>query len=187
MADPLIWTERASADIEAIVRYIARRNPQAATSIGLGIYAERNFFSPIRKPAPFSTSCEMEAGGSLFTADGRLSTRYEVRLSLSVVSGPLHSEMLTLKHLSTNRPTPYQALSLGSLVPMRIFISLCLMALASKAIALDDNRPETWVSPNRKYAVREAFYGEGKRVIGIFVWLRAREFPEPDAFPSQAA
>ena len=38
MADPLIWTERASADIEAIVRYIARRNPQAATSIGLGIY-----------------------------------------------------------------------------------------------------------------------------------------------------
>lgn len=38
MADPLIWTERASADIEAIVRYIARRNPQAAMSIGLGIY-----------------------------------------------------------------------------------------------------------------------------------------------------
>lgn len=38
MAGPLIWTERASADIEAIIRYIARRNPQAATSIGLGIY-----------------------------------------------------------------------------------------------------------------------------------------------------
>lgn len=38
MGDPLIWTERASADIEVIVRYIARRNPQAATSIGLGIY-----------------------------------------------------------------------------------------------------------------------------------------------------
>ena len=38
MADPLIWTERASADIEVSVRYIARRNPQAATSIGLGIY-----------------------------------------------------------------------------------------------------------------------------------------------------
>ena len=38
MAGPLIWTERASADIEAIVRYIARRNPQAATSIGLAIY-----------------------------------------------------------------------------------------------------------------------------------------------------
>ena len=38
MGGALIWTERASADIEAIVRYIARRNPQAATSIGLGIY-----------------------------------------------------------------------------------------------------------------------------------------------------
>lgn len=38
MADALIWTERASADIEAIVRYIGRHNPQAATSIGLGIY-----------------------------------------------------------------------------------------------------------------------------------------------------
>ena len=38
MAGELIWTERASADIEAIVRYIARRNPQAAASIGLGIY-----------------------------------------------------------------------------------------------------------------------------------------------------
>ena len=38
MGAPLIWTERASADIEAIVRYIARRNPQAAASVGLGIY-----------------------------------------------------------------------------------------------------------------------------------------------------
>ena len=38
MGDALIWTERASADIETIVRYIARRNPQAATSIGLGIF-----------------------------------------------------------------------------------------------------------------------------------------------------
>ena len=38
MADALIWTERSSADIEAIVRYIARRNPEGAASIGLGIY-----------------------------------------------------------------------------------------------------------------------------------------------------
>jgi len=38
MAGPLIWTERASADIEAIVRYAARRNPEAAASIGLGIF-----------------------------------------------------------------------------------------------------------------------------------------------------
>ena len=34
----LIWTERASSDIEAIVRYIARRNPRAASEIGFGIY-----------------------------------------------------------------------------------------------------------------------------------------------------
>jgi toxin ParE1/3/4 len=34
----LIWTERASNDIEAIVRYIARRDPAASTRIGFGIY-----------------------------------------------------------------------------------------------------------------------------------------------------
>ena len=37
--DPkLIWTERASSDVEAIVRYIARRNPRAASQVGSGIY-----------------------------------------------------------------------------------------------------------------------------------------------------
>ena len=34
----LIWTERASNDIEAIIRYIARRDPAAYARIGLGIY-----------------------------------------------------------------------------------------------------------------------------------------------------
>jgi len=38
MDQKLIWTERASGDIEAIVRYIARRNPSAAAEIGFGIY-----------------------------------------------------------------------------------------------------------------------------------------------------
>lgn len=38
MDQKLIWTERASGDIEAIVRYIARRNPAAASEIGFGIY-----------------------------------------------------------------------------------------------------------------------------------------------------
>jgi toxin ParE1/3/4 len=38
MDGTLIWTEKASSDIEAIVRYIARRNPNAAARIGLGIY-----------------------------------------------------------------------------------------------------------------------------------------------------
>jgi len=38
MEREIIWTERASSDIEAIVRYISRRDPAAAGRIGLGIY-----------------------------------------------------------------------------------------------------------------------------------------------------
>ncbi len=38
MDQKIIWTERASADIEATVRYIARRNPQAAAEVGFGIF-----------------------------------------------------------------------------------------------------------------------------------------------------
>jgi plasmid stabilization system protein ParE len=38
MERELRWTERASSDIEAIVRYVARRDPQAAGRIGMGIY-----------------------------------------------------------------------------------------------------------------------------------------------------
>jgi plasmid stabilization system protein ParE len=38
VADRLVWTERASSDVEAIVRYIKRRNPAAASQIGLGIF-----------------------------------------------------------------------------------------------------------------------------------------------------
>jgi plasmid stabilization system protein ParE len=34
----LVWTERASSDIEAIIRYIARRDPNAAARVGFGIY-----------------------------------------------------------------------------------------------------------------------------------------------------
>ncbi|MEM1158064.1 MAG: type II toxin-antitoxin system RelE/ParE family toxin [Verrucomicrobiota bacterium] len=30
----IIWTERAAADIETMVRYIARRNPEASSRIG---------------------------------------------------------------------------------------------------------------------------------------------------------
>lgn len=37
-SEKIRWTERASADIEAIVRYAARRNPTAAAQIGYGIY-----------------------------------------------------------------------------------------------------------------------------------------------------
>jgi toxin ParE1/3/4 len=34
----LVWTEHASNDIEAIVRYIARRDPGASARVGFGIY-----------------------------------------------------------------------------------------------------------------------------------------------------
>lgn len=34
----LIWTEKASGDIEAIVRYSARRDPAASARIGFGSY-----------------------------------------------------------------------------------------------------------------------------------------------------
>jgi plasmid stabilization system protein ParE len=41
----LVWTEKASSDIEAIVRYIARRDPKAAARIGLGIYDRARSFT----------------------------------------------------------------------------------------------------------------------------------------------
>ncbi len=37
MDHDLIWTLKASADLESIIRYIARRNPTAAAEIGQGI------------------------------------------------------------------------------------------------------------------------------------------------------
>ncbi len=38
MVRKIVWTEKASGDIEAIFRYIARRDPGAAARIGFGIY-----------------------------------------------------------------------------------------------------------------------------------------------------
>ena len=53
------------------------------------------------------------------------------------------------------------------------FISNILVFLlsVSTALALTNNNPETWHSPNKKYAVKESFYGEGKRVIAVYVNL----------------
>jgi hypothetical protein len=45
------------------------------------------------------------------------------------------------------------------------------MLTIAAAMALDNNNPETWRSPNKKYAIKEAFYGEGKRVVAVFVNL----------------
>ena len=38
MAYKIVWTERASDDLRAIVRYISRHNPTAAETMGYGIY-----------------------------------------------------------------------------------------------------------------------------------------------------
>ena len=49
-------------------------------------------------------------------------------------------------------------------------IPVLLIALTS--LALENNNPEKWISPNKKYAIKEAFYGEGKRIVAVFVNLR---------------
>lgn len=38
MAYQIVWTAKSSEDIEAIVRYISRNNPQAASELGYGTY-----------------------------------------------------------------------------------------------------------------------------------------------------
>lgn len=57
----LIWTERASGDIEAIVRYIARRNPVAASQIGFGIYSRAQLL--LGHPEIGTVLGELRSGG----------------------------------------------------------------------------------------------------------------------------
>jgi plasmid stabilization system protein ParE len=57
----IIWTERASADIEAIVRYIARRDPDAAGRIGMGIYDRAQIL--LGNPEVGSVLDELREGG----------------------------------------------------------------------------------------------------------------------------
>ena len=57
----LIWTEKASSDIEAIVRYIARRDPSAAARIGLGIYDRAQIF--LHHPEAGTILDELRNGG----------------------------------------------------------------------------------------------------------------------------
>jgi hypothetical protein len=55
---------------------------------------------------------------------------------------------------------------------MRLTTNLIAFVLTTAtALALENNNPQTWRSPNKKYAIREAFYGQGKRVIAVFVNL----------------
>jgi len=57
----IIWTERASADIEAIVRYIARRDSNAAGRIGLGIFNRAQIL--LQHPETGSVLNELRDGG----------------------------------------------------------------------------------------------------------------------------
>jgi plasmid stabilization system protein ParE len=57
----IVWTERASGDIEAIVRYIARRDPSAAGRIGVGIHDRVQILQ--QNPEAGSILNELRAGG----------------------------------------------------------------------------------------------------------------------------
>ena len=57
----IVWIERASGDIEAIVRYIARRDPKAAGRIGAGIYERVQILQ--ENPEAGSILDELRAGG----------------------------------------------------------------------------------------------------------------------------
>ena len=61
MERKIVWTERASGDVEAIVRYIARRDPQAAGRIGVGIYDRVQILQ--ENPQAGSILDELRAGG----------------------------------------------------------------------------------------------------------------------------
>ena len=61
MERKIVWTERASGDIEAIVRYIARRDANAAGRIGLGIYDRVQILQ--QNPEAGSILDELRAGG----------------------------------------------------------------------------------------------------------------------------
>jgi len=61
MDGKLVWTEKASSDIEAIVRYIARRDPSAAARIGLGIYDRAQIL--LQHPEAGTILDELREGG----------------------------------------------------------------------------------------------------------------------------
>ena len=63
---------------------------------------------------------------------------------------------------------------LGSLDAGMRFLAtaISVLPIALTSLALENNNPEKWISPNKKYAIKEAFYGEGKRIVAVFVNLR---------------
>src|SRR5882762_9028885 len=80
----LIWTEKASGDIEAIVRYIARRNPNAAARIGAGIYERAQILLQHPDAGSSWMNYVKKVGENSSSADGRSFTR-SVKLPSSLV------------------------------------------------------------------------------------------------------
>jgi len=77
------WTERASSDIEAIVRYAARRNPEAAGKIGRGIYQRAQLF--LEDPGAGSILDELRDEGWHKLIFRRWKIIYTVRESVVVI------------------------------------------------------------------------------------------------------
>ena len=57
----LVWTETASGDIEAIVRYIALHDPGAAVRVGFGIYDRAQIL--LQHPEAGTILDELREGG----------------------------------------------------------------------------------------------------------------------------
>jgi plasmid stabilization system protein ParE len=83
----LVWTEKSSGDIEAIVRYIARRDSKAAASIGVGIYQRAQILLQHPQAGTILMSCGKAGGASSFSADGKSFTRFAQMQLLSVEYG----------------------------------------------------------------------------------------------------
>jgi toxin ParE1/3/4 len=81
--EQVLWTERASADIEAIVRYIARRDPEAAGRIGRGIFARVQIL--LENPEAGSVLDELREGGWRKLIHRRWKIIYTVRESALIV------------------------------------------------------------------------------------------------------
>ena len=91
MGEALVWTERASADIEAIVRYIARRNPQAAAAIGLGIYERVQLL--LSHPLAGSILDELRDGGWRKLIYRRWKIIYTIRDGVVIVGRVWHAAL----------------------------------------------------------------------------------------------
>ena len=57
----LVWTEQSSHDVEAIVRYIARRNRAASARVGFGIYERAQIL--LQHPEAGTVLDELRDGG----------------------------------------------------------------------------------------------------------------------------